>query len=261
MSFSKITIFDDVVYLKKTFLCNIILNIRLMEEGKDIRMLLVDDHELVLQGLKHIIECSLTEVKNVCTASSGREAISLITSQHFHLYVLDLELPDMSGLDVIACIHENDSDARIIVNTMHEEVWCIKELMQRQVDGILFKSVYTGEMLEAIRCVLRGETYYCEQARRARAGIANGDEQRHDALTPRELDVLKLLSDGKTTQEIAAEMCLSTNTVDTHRRHLLEKLNARNVADLLMIATAYGIIPLRKVDASSLRVFKSGRKK
>ena len=111
-------------------------------------MLLVDDHELVLQGLKYIIECSLPDVKHICTASSGREAISLITSQHFHLCVLDLELPDMSGLDVIACIREKNAGTRIIVNTMHEELWCIKELLQCQVDGILFKSVYPSEMLE-----------------------------------------------------------------------------------------------------------------
>lgn len=217
-----------------------------MEEGKDIRMLLVDDHELVLQGLKYIIECSLPDVKHICTASSGREAISLITSQHFHLCVLDLELPDMSGLDVIACIREKNAGTRIIVNTMHEELWCIKELLQRQVDGILFKSVYPSEMLEAIRRILRGKTYYCEQVRRTRAKMERSDKQRRDTLTPRELDVLKLLSEGKTTQEIARELCVSTNTVDTHRRHLLDKLGARNVVDLLMTAIAKGIITARK---------------
>ena len=205
-------------------------------------MLLVDDHELVLQGLKYIIECSLPDVKHICTASSGREAISLITSQHFHLCVLDLELPDMSGLDVIACIREKNAGTRIIVNTMHEELWCIKELLQRQVDGILFKSVYPSEMLEAIRRILRGKTYYCEQVRRTRAKMERSDKQRRDTLTPRELDVLKLLSEGKTTQEIARELCVSTNTVDTHRRHLLDKLGARNVVDLLMTAIAKGII-------------------
>ncbi len=217
-----------------------------MKTGKDIRMLLVDDHELILQGLKHIIECSLPEATYIRTASSGKEAVSLITSQRFHLYVIDLELPDMSGLDVIACIREKDAGARIIVNTMHEELWYIKELLQCQVNGILFKSVYSDEMLEAIRCVLRGKNYYCEQARKARAGIAHDGKQQRDTLSPRELDVLKLLSEGKTTQEISRELCLSTNTVDTHRRHLLEKLNARNVVDLVMTAIAKEIILVRK---------------
>ena len=105
-------------------------------EEKGIRILLVDDHDLVLQGLKRIIECSLPEVKNICTASSGCEAVALILSQRFDLYVLDLELPDMSGLDVIASIREKDPGARIIINTMHEEIWFIKNLIQCDVDGI-----------------------------------------------------------------------------------------------------------------------------
>lgn len=156
----------------------------LMEERKDIRMLLIDEHELVLQGLKHIIENSLPEVKSICTASSGREALTLISSQNFHLYVLDLELPDMSGLDLITVIRDKSFPARIIANTMHEEVWCIKELMERGMDGILFKSVYSGEMLDVIRCVLRGESYYCEQARRVQAAMSNSEEQRREGLLP-----------------------------------------------------------------------------
>ena len=125
---------------------------RLMKE-RDIRILLVDDHDLVLQGLKRIVECSLPEIKNVCTASSGQEALLLIASQRFNLFVLDMELPDISGMDIIVRIREKDPQARIIVNT---------------------------------------------------------------------------------------------NTVDTHRRHLMDKLDARNVADLIMTAISKGIIPIRK---------------
>lgn len=113
---------------------------RLMKE-REIRILLVDDHDLVLQGLKRIVECSLPEIKNVCTASSGQEALLLIASQRFNLFVLDMELPDISGMDIIVRIREKDPQARIIVNTMHEEIWFIKNLIQCSVDGILFKSI------------------------------------------------------------------------------------------------------------------------
>ena len=215
-------------------------------EGESIRILLVDDHDLVLQGLKRIIECSLPEVRSICTASSGREAMSLIASQRFSLYVLDLELPDMSGLDVIAGIRDKDSDARILINTMHEEIWFIKNLIQCGVDGILFKSVDSARISEAIQAVLQGKSYYCPYAEHVRAQMKNADERKREELTLRELDVLKRISEGKSTQEIAQELCLSTNTVDTHRRHLLEKLGARNVADLIMTAISRGVIPIRK---------------
>lgn len=218
---------------------------RLMKE-RDIRILLVDDHDLVLQGLKRIVECSLPEIKNVCTASSGQEALLLIASQRFNLFVLDMELPDISGMDIIVRIREKDPQARIIVNTMHEEIWFIKNLIQCSVDGILFKSIDSTKIAEAIRRVLDGETYYCPHAEHVRAQMKRSDEGRREELTLRELDVLKRISEGKNTQEIAQELCVSTNTVDTHRRHLMDKLDARNVADLIMTAISKGIIPIRK---------------
>ena len=216
---------------------------RLMKE-REIRILLVDDHDLVLQGLKRIVECSLPEIKNVCTASSGQEALLLIASQRFNLFVLDMELPDISGMDIIVRIREKDPQARIIVNTMHEEIWFIKNLIQCSVDGILFKSIDSTK--KAIRRVLDGETYYCPYAEHVRAQMKRSDEGRREGLTLRELDVLKRISEGKNTQEIAQELCVSTNTVDTHRRHLMDKLDARNVADLIMTAISKGIIPIRK---------------
>lgn len=218
---------------------------RLMKE-KEIRILLVDDHDLVLQGLKRIVECSLPEIKTVCTASSGREALLLIASQRFNLFLLDMELPDMSGLDIISYIREKDPQARIVVNTMHEEIWFIKNLIQCDIDGILFKSIDSNKIAEAIRRVLDGETYYCSYAEHVRTQMRRSEEGRKEELTLRELDVLKRISEGKNTQEIANELCVSTNTVDTHRRHLMEKLGARNVADLIMTAISKGIIPIRK---------------
>lgn len=211
-----------------------------------IRILLVDDHDLVLQGLKRIVECSLPEIKNVCTASSGQEALHLIASQRFNLFVLDMELPDISGMDIIVRIREKDPRARIIVNTMHEEIWFIKDLIQSAVDGILFKSIDSTKIAEAIRRVLDGGTYYCPYAEHVRVQMRRSDEGRREELTLRELDVLKRISEGKNTQEIAQELCVSTNTVDTHRRHLMDKLDARNVADLIMTAISKGIIPIRK---------------
>lgn len=215
-------------------------------KGKDIRILLVDDHDLVLQGLKRIVECSLPEIKNVCTASSGYEVGLLAASQHFDLFVLDMELPDVSGLELISTLRNLDLQACILVNTMHEEIWYIKNLLQCGVNGILFKSTDSGKITEAIRRVLAGETYYCPYAEHVRTQMKRLEEKRPEDLTLRELDVLKRISEGKNTQEIARELCVSTNTVDTHRRHLMEKMGARNVADLIMTAISKGIIPIRK---------------
>ena len=112
-----------------------------MKENRRIRVLLVDDHDLVLQGLKRILEFAVPEIKMICKASSGKEALSLIDIQPFELFLLDVELPDISGIDLIASIRKKQPKARIMVNTMHEEIWFVRSLLQCNPDAILFKSI------------------------------------------------------------------------------------------------------------------------
>lgn len=216
-----------------------------MKENRQIRVLLVDDHDLVLQGLKRILEFAVPEIKMICKASSGKEALSLIDIQPFELFLLDVELPDISGIDLIASIRKKQPKARIMVNTMHEEIWFVRSLLQCNPDAILFKSIDSRQVIDAVHAVLQGKKYFCPYVERVRMQLRSQEKSCKNELTLRELDVLKLLSEGKSTQEIARELCVSANTVDTHRRHLMEKLDARNVVDLVVIAISKGIIPIR----------------
>ncbi len=216
-----------------------------MKENRQIRVLLVDDHDLVLQGLKRILEFAVPEIKMICKASSGKEALSLIDIQPFELFLLDVELPDISGIDLIASIRKKQPKARIMVNTMHEEIWFVRSLLQCDPDAILFKSIDSRQVIDAVHAVLQGKKYFCPYVERVRMQLRSQEKSCKNELTLRELDVLKLLSEGKSTQEIAQELCVSANTVDTHRRHLMEKLDARNVVDLVVIAISRGIIPIR----------------
>lgn len=229
-----------------TGLRSTIITLKLMEE-KIICFLLVDDHDLVLQGLKRIVENSMPEVKKlVYTAATGSEALRLLEMRFFDVLLLDIELPDMSGLDIIAWLREHDIQTKIIVNTMHEELWFTKKILKSGVDGVLFKSIHSSKVAEAIHAVLNGGKYFCPYAERVRGIIRHEENGVKADLTTRELDVLKRISEGKNTQEIARELCVSVNTIDTHRRHLMEKMGARNVADLIMTAISKGIIPIRK---------------
>ena len=209
-----------------------------MKENRQISALLVDDHDLVLQGLKRILEYAVPEIKMICKVSSGKEALSLIDIQPFELFLLDVELPDMSGIDLIASIRKKQPKARIMVNTMHEEIWFVRSLLQCNLDAILFKSIDSRQVVDAVHAVLQGKKYFCPYVERVRLQLKSQEKNRKNELTLRELDVLKLLSEGKSTQEIAQELCVSANTVDTHRRHLMEKLDARNVVDLVVICLA-----------------------
>lgn len=232
---------DNITNIRST-----IIIFKWMEE-KEICFLLVDDHDLVLQGLKRIVESSMPEVKKlVCTAATGSETLRLLETRFFDVLLLDIELPDMSGLDIIDWLREHDVQTKVIVNTMHEELWFIKKILKSGVDGILLKSIHSSKVAEAIRTVLNGGEYFCSYAERVRGMARHEEGVGKNELTTRELDVLKRISEGKNTQEIARELCVSVNTIDTHRRHLLEKMGARNVADLIMTAVSKGIIPIRK---------------
>lgn len=210
-------------------------------EEIDAHILVVDDHSLVLKALKDILKADFPNAV-ISDANSGTVALELLAKTHFDVVILDIGLPDVSGLDMISQIKSLCPGMRIIVNTMHEELWFVKQLLKSDVDAILFKSLDSSAIVDAVVNVLAGNKYYCDEvARMNDSGILTEDN-----VTPRELDVLKLISEGLSNNEISTALCISVNTVDTHRRHLMEKLNAKNAADLVMTGVSMGLIPINR---------------
>lgn len=208
-------------------------------------VLLVDDHALILQGIKFIVD-GMSGVGEVCTASSAAEAIALIKEKSFCVCLLDIELPDLSGFELLEIIRERCPGSRIIVNTMHEETWIVKKLLRMGVDGVILKSADTNEIRNALESVLRGEKYFCEGfnkiRKRLRFSIDAPDYR--SLLTNREIDVLKAIASGMQTKEIAERLHVSVNTVETHRKSLFMKFEVRNAVELVLKAINNGIIHL-----------------
>ena len=185
-----------------------------------INVLLIDDHELILHGIEHILE-QIPAVGTVRTARSGQEALELIGRTPFDLSILDIELPDLSGFDLIGHLRSRDPQARIIL-----------------------KSANAEELRWAVEAVLGGETYFCRRFRRIseRTGRTGTELADCSALTQRELDVLRAIAKGYNTGEIAGLLFLSENTIETHRKKLMLKLGARNMAELVVKAISLGIV-------------------
>ncbi|WP_300728848.1 response regulator transcription factor [uncultured Bacteroides sp.] len=215
-----------------------------MNEGKS-NILLVDDHALILQGMKHLIQ-QMPEIGNVSTASTGKEAVHIINSQPFDLYMLDLELPDMTGFELIEVIRKKKPQARILISTMHEEIWTIKRLIQNNIDGAVLKSTDTFELKLAIQKIMGGETYFCRRFERIlqRSNNSKVESSVKDRLTQREIEVLKAIAQGLNTREIAEFFHVSSNTIESHRKNLMIKLEAKNAVDLVLKAINYGIISI-----------------
>ena len=211
-----------------------------MEKEKNNKLLLIDDHELIVMGIRHIVQKEIPEITEIDSVPSLKDTLLCIQSTNYDLYIVDLELIDSDGFNIIDKIRNVYPQARIIVNTMHDELWYFRKLEQYEVDGIVYKSLDSAELIQAIRNVLNGETFYCtiaqELAKSKKKSLLG------QPLSEREKKVLKCISEGKNTNEIANELFISVNTVETHRRHLNEKLDAKNVASLIMKAVSKGLL-------------------
>ena len=208
----------------------------------DMKILLVDDHDIVLRGMRHLIEDILGEECHVDGAMTAADALSQASFRTYDLCLLDVELPDAPGITLLHKIRQICPGIKIIVNTIHEELWIIKDYFDAGVEGILFKDVLSSEIATAIRRVADGDTYFCKRAAQLRRLIETCEMP-----SPKELEVLRLIASGKKTDDIAAEMGLSSNTIETHRRHLLSKLHARNSAELVLNAVNHGLLPTSRI--------------
>lgn len=216
-----------------------------MKKTKVAEMLVVDDHQLILEGIASQLS-ALPQVSVADAVTSGAEAQRLIEERDYDLYLLDVNIPDVSGFDLISLIRELNPEARIIVNTMHEEVWIVNRLAASGVNAVVMKSSDASSLREAVLAVLAGETYACGRFR-ALCGRLQGPPAElhpHDMPTPREKEVLQALAKGMNSNEIAVLMGISPNTVETFRKRLIAKFEAKNAIDLVMKAVKRGWIEL-----------------
>lgn len=126
-----------------------------MEKNVKAELLVVDDHSLILEGICKIVN-KMPEVTVADAVTSGKQAIKLIEERDYDVYILDISIPDISGFELIARIRELNDQARIVVNTMHEEIWMVNRLVQCGVNAVILKSSTHAELVAAIRSVLRG---------------------------------------------------------------------------------------------------------
>lgn len=215
-----------------------------MEEKAEI--LLVDDHALMLEGIRWMIE-QIPDVVVADAVTSGTEAVELIQKRDYDVYILDVNIPDISGFELIDMIREVNEEARIIINTMHEEIWIINRLLQQQVNAVVLKSSEATEIRNALKNVLSGGSYACPRFDSIRQKLAASPALTHpkDVPTKRELEVLRTVAEGMSTHEIALKLKISENTVETFRKRLIQKFNAKNAIDMVVKAMSKGWIDMK----------------
>jgi DNA-binding NarL/FixJ family response regulator len=203
-----------------------------------IRVLAVDDHPLLREGIAALIG-SEDDMELIGEASNGREAIDLFRKHQPDITLMDLQMPEMNGIDAIGAIRGEFPDARIIVLTTHPGDVQVSRALKAGARGYLLKGMLRKELLETIRAVHAGQKRLSGEAA---AEIA--EHLADNSLTPREIDVLRLVGAGNANKEIGARLSLTEVTVKSHVKNILAKLGANDRTHAVTIALKRGIIDL-----------------
>ncbi len=205
------------------------------------QVLIADDHPLIRQGLKTLLEQHGFTV--VGEAADGREATQLAQELEPDVAVLDLAMPLLNGLDAAREITRASRRTKAILVTVHTADQYVLEALQAGIRGYVLKSQATAQLVQAIQEVMRGGRYLSPGISEAvvQAYLAKTDLPA-DPLTPREREVLQLIAEGKTTKDIAGLLGLSVKTVESHRTRLMDKLDIRQTAGLVRYAIRRGLI-------------------
>lgn len=202
-----------------------------------ISVLLVDDHSLVRRGFRRILE-DAPDIVVAGEASDGEEAVQLAEQLQPQVIVMDCALPRVSGLVATRRILEKFPKIAVLMLSMHSEDTWVRQALDAGARGYILKNAVDVELVTAIKRVAAGETILDPQL--ARPAVLKGE--RDYGLTPRELEILQLIVDGKSNKEIAAQLDLSANTVAVHRANIMDALGIHKTAELVVYAIRNGLV-------------------
>ena len=204
---------------------------------KKITVLLVDDHSLVRRGFRRMLEDE-SDMEVVGEAGNGEDSVKLAKELHPQVVVMDCALPGMNGLQATRQIIEDSPDTAVLMLSMHSESTWVRQAIEAGAKGYVLKNAMDLELGAAIRKVAGGETVFDPQVEQR--SVLKGE--RSAALTPRELEVLQMIVDGKSNKEIATVLELSANTVAVHRANIMNSLGIHKTAELVVYAIRAGLV-------------------
>lgn len=210
-----------------------------------IELLIADDHQIFLDGLKSLLNGE-EGISVIGEARNGRQVLTLLKTMSPHIILMDINMPEMNGLEATKQVVKEHPEAKVIMLTMHERADYITQMIEAGASGYLLKNSSRTDLMNGIRTVAEGGTYYSQEVTQAvmdslRKGAKQKSRQEAASLTPREIQVLRLIAKENTTSEIAEALFISPHTVESHRKNLLSKLGKKNTAGLAAEAVRLGL--------------------
>ena len=212
----------------------------------NIKIFLADDHKIVRDGIKLMLE-SQAGIDVVAEAENGMDVLKKLEHEMVDLIVMDINMPEMDGITATRAIKEKYPDLKVLALTMSNDDLHIRQMIQAGASGYIMKSAGRNELKEAIHTIMEGKHYFSDEATQSimmdlvkGKGKSSSPDPIH--ITDRELEILELIVQEHTNQEIAEKLYISSRTVDAHRRNLLQKTGARNTAGLVKYAFQHTLI-------------------
>ena len=218
-----------------------------MEEMENVRILLADDHNILRDGMRLLLERQ-PGFEVVGEAGDGREIVEMAREHHPDVVVMDIAMPNMNGIEATRRIVEKQPETGVVILSMHYDESYVLRSLKAGARAYLLKDALKAELIGAIRAVAEGRSFFSPKVSRIlqedyveALGRKDADDS-YELLTDREREILQLVAEGKTNKEIAGILNVSLYTVDTHRTHILQKLNLHSVPELILYAVRKGII-------------------
>jgi two-component system, NarL family, response regulator NreC len=206
-----------------------------------IKIIIADDHNLFREGLKMLLRKD-KEFEVVAEAESGKELLEILAHQETDIVLMDISMPEMSGLETMKLAKKQFPKLRFIMITMHAEGQYVVQAVKNGAYGYLLKNSDEEELKFALKSVALGKKYFNQEISTLMANSLSEHDMGNSKLSQRELEILGLVAQGKITKEIADKLCVSTRTIETHRNNMMKKLNVQNTAELIKKATEMKLI-------------------
>ncbi len=210
-----------------------------------VRIIIADDHKIMRDGLRNMLDKE-TGMEVVAEAKNGREALRLAEQLRPDILIMDISMDDLNGIDATRALVAKALGTKVIALSMHADKRFVAGMFEAGAMAYLLKDCSYDELLQAVRQVLAGRTYLCSMI----SGVVIRDyiqrmrRNETSVLSPREKEILQLMAEGSTTKRIADQLKVSVKTVETHRQHIMEKLNIFSIAELTKYAIKEGITSL-----------------
>lgn len=214
---------------------------------KDIKIILADDHQLVLDGMRTMLQ-GVEGFTIVAECRNGQDVLEAARKIEFDLILMDIEMPQLNGIEATRILLEEQPAAKILALTMFNEKGIIVKVMEAGAKGYVLKNANFHELVEAIRKVASGQNFISSDVigtlmeKDSIRVESSKTETDTESLTKREIEILKLIAQGLSNKEIGEKLFISHRTVDTHRTHLLDKLQVKNIAGLIRFAMKNGFL-------------------